>query len=71
MTQSRDSAFDVAYPYLLGLVAGFVLALALTAGCVTRAQVCVEHARGVGPETPTGRRDSVGASACVDVEPRQ
>lgn len=66
----KDSAFDVACPLLIALCYGALFA-GLLLGCVTRVSVCVEHARGVGPETSVGRRDSVGASACADVEPRQ
>lgn len=54
--------------WLWCLVAGCLLSL-LTTGCVTRTTVCVETQHGVGARDEYGgRRDTVGGSACVDVE---
>lgn len=54
------------------LVFGYVfLFTLLVTGCVTGGQVCVETAHGYGPGAATGlQRDTVGASACVNLERR-
>ncbi len=60
-----DHAFSVAIAFA---IAAFVF-VALCVGCVTRTTVCVETAHGVGrADEFGGRRDSVGGSACVDIE---
>ncbi len=62
-----DHAFSVAIAFA---IAAFVfVGVCAMAGCVTRTTVCVETAHGVGrADDFGGRRDSVGGSACVDIE---
>lgn len=48
---------------------GRLLVVVLVSGCVTRTQLCVEAQR-ARPSADWVRNDSVGASVCVDVEPR-
>lgn len=53
---------------IVGALLFLVWLLALSLSCVRRGQVCIEASHGrVDPGWQ--RNDSIGASACVDVEP--
>lgn len=72
---ARESAFDVACPYLIALLYGWLLMLVLT-GCaapqrlgLSRIQVCVNAETGQHYEGPP--RLSRGASVCADFEGTQ
>lgn len=54
---------------MLRIIIGAVLIAC--AACVTRAQVCVETSHSLSRDSDRLSNDSVGASACVDVEPPQ
>jgi len=70
MTPHTPDWTDTAFAWAIAsAIAALVFVVFCLAGCVTRTTVCVETAHGLGVrDAYGGRPDTVGGSACVDIE---